>query len=105
MRVQDLNTWIGLLEVRPKSNNDILGGAPGAYTNVVCLANDVPDYSRKVKHALGALGLEVIWEDRVEPLDHRLVNHDISDELRECVNNLSEECPVLFDAFYVFESE
>ena len=36
--------WIGLVEVVPEEGNDIFDGAPGAYANVLALAESVEDY-------------------------------------------------------------
>ncbi len=101
--------WIGLVEVRPKPGNAIFEGAPGAFSNVLCLGRDEAEYRRRVVQVFDGLGLEVAGIMDIERLDGQLrdrrPDYDLpEDEIRDLAGQLSETSPVTYDTFYVYES-
>ncbi len=97
--------WIGLVEVRPVPGNTIFDGAPGAYSNALCLAGSEDEYRFMVEVELAKLGLEVLGFEDIEPLRERRRHADPDDEILDLVSQLSESMPLLYDTFYVYESE
>ena len=101
--------WIGLVEVRPVPGNAIFGSAPGAYSNALCLARSEDEYRFMVEVEFGKLGLEVMGFEDIEPLERRRgdrrLGDDVPREVLELAGRLSDAAPVLYDTFYVYESE
>lgn len=93
--------WIGIADLRPKPGNSIFNGAPGAFSNALCLARNEVEYRCRVADTFGELGFEVKDLTDIEPLEKRLVDA----EILELASQLSASSPVLYDAFYVYESE
>jgi hypothetical protein len=60
---------IGLVEVRPKPEDRIFGGAPSTYSNVLSPVGDEAEYQFLVE--FGKLGLEVVGFEYAEPLERR----------------------------------
>ncbi len=101
----DTTRWISLVEVRPEPGNDIFDGAPGAFSHVLCLATNAVEYRRKVGEFFRGLSLEVMGYDGIEPLEQRQRYGSVSDEILDLAAHLSESSPVLYNTFYVYESE
>ena len=98
-------TWIGPVEVRPKLGNAVFNGAPGAFSNVLCLARDEAEYRRMVAETLGSLGFEVKAFEDIEPFEQRRRHSPPDEEILDLAAQLSESSPLLYDAFYIYESE
>ncbi len=105
MREASCEVWIGLVDVRPKPGNSIFDGAPGAYSNVLCLARDEAEYRGMVEGTFGELGFEVNGFEGIEPFEHRREHLSPDDGILGLADQLSEVSPLVYDAFYVYESE
>ncbi len=73
--------WIGLLGVKPKNANIIIGGAAGAYTNILACAQTEDQFIKKVKLFLEDNFLEFIEIEDVEPFQERIANYSVDQEL------------------------
>jgi hypothetical protein len=104
MEPLEREVWIGLVEVTPGEGNDIFDGAPGAYANVLALANSVEDYMASTAAAQHSNGLIAVGVDDPEPLRERESRVYVTDEITQ----LAEEArtgDVVWDTFYVFETD
>jgi hypothetical protein len=105
MREARSEVWIGLADVRPRLGNSTFDGAPGAFSNVVCFAHDEHEYRRSVAATFQELGFDVKGFEDVEPLANRREHLSPDDEILELAAQLSEVTPLLYDTFYIYESE
>ncbi len=105
MREANREVWIGLVDVRPKLGNSIFDGAPGAYSNVLCLTRDEAEYRRMVEGTFGEFGFEVKAFENIGPLEHRRGDLSPDDEILDLADRVSEVSPLVYDTFYVYESE
>jgi hypothetical protein len=96
--------WIGLVEVAADDGNEIFEGAPGAYTNVLALANSLDDYMALTAAALKRDRLVAIGVDDPEPLRERQSRIHVSDEMLQLGEQASRG-EVMWGTFHVFEEE
>jgi hypothetical protein len=96
--------WIGLVEVVPEDGNDIFGGAPGAYANVLAVAASVDDYMAVTAPALLQEGLVAVGVDDPEPLRERRSRMQLSDEILD-LGERARRGDVVWDTFYVFKTD
>ena len=101
----DREVWIGLAQVSPKPGNAIFDGAPGAFSNVLCLVRDETEFRSMVEETFGGLGFKVREITDIEPLEQRRRYGVADDEILHLANGLSDSSPLLYDTFYVYESE
>jgi len=99
----DEEVWIGRVEVVPHAGNEILGDAPGAYSNVLARASSVPEYRAKVVAALTEEGLNVVEIEDAEPLRERQTRFQVPDAILAIAEGAPKR--VVWDTFYIFESE
>jgi len=99
------NIWIGIAHVQPKPDNHILDGAMGAYVVAVGRANDLNGFSQKLVELLESYGLYVLEIEDVEPFSHRIMHHDVHNEILRLANALSDEAPILLDQFECYMDE
>ncbi len=101
--------WIGLIELTPQLGNMIFEGAPGAFSNVLCFASGEAEYRRMVEDTFRGLGFDVEAIADVERLEERLAATEggvvVDDEILDLARQVSESQPILYDAFYVYESK
>lgn len=105
MSETDREVWIGLAQVSPKPGNAIFDGAPGAFSNVLCLARDETEFRSMVEEIFGGLGFKVREMMDIEPLEQRWRYGVADDEILALAGQLSESMPLVYDTFYVYESE
>ena len=96
--------WIGLVEVVPEEGNDIFDGAPGAYANVLALAESVEDYMAVTAPVLLRQGLIAVGVDDPEPLRERRSRVQVSDEILD-LDERALTGDVVWTTFHVFEAE
>lgn len=93
--------WMGIVDLRSGPGYDIFEGAPGAYANVLCLAHDEAQYHRMVREAFRDMNLQVQGIVDVKRVERPILD----EELQTLVGELSEASPVVYDTFYIYESE
>ncbi len=101
----DRAPWIGVVDLKPKLGNSIFDGAPGAFSNVLCLARDEDEYQGMVEETFGELGFEVKAFEEIKPFEQRRRQLSPDDELLDLATQLSESSPLVYDTFYIYESE
>lgn len=96
------------MEVIPKPGNTIFDGAPGAFTNALCLCIDKDHYCRLVEEMFPTMDLEVKEITDVETLEDRRgrdrPRHDVDKEVIKLAESLSDTQPAVYDTFYVYEA-
>jgi hypothetical protein len=68
-----------------------LEGCPGAFVNVLALAEDDKEFIKIVSAEAGELGLKVDEIDWMEPLEDRLAKFEIEQYLLEFAEEIREE--------------
>lgn len=97
--------WIGLFEVRPQdSNRQVLGGAAGAFVNVLGLAEESDCFVSMARQHLADSGFEVLNADDVGLISERIERDELIDALLKLVDDLCDETPIIFDEFQAYES-
>lgn len=94
-----MNIWIGLAHVQPRSGNELLEGAKGAFVPVVGMAKTIPEFSDLLINMLESYSFDVLEIEDIELFEERLKSFDVDSELRELVSSLSETHPVALSAF------
>jgi len=97
--------WIGLAHVRPRGEKNLLEGASGAFVPILALADGIDNFIALATMRLEAYDFEVIEFDDIETLKERLSKSDIIDEIKELSEKLSDENPVVMDAFQAYDDE
>ncbi len=105
MSEMNREVWIGIADLQPKLGNSIFNGAPGAFSNALCLTGNEAEYRRRVARMFGEPGFEVQDLTDIEPLQKRLAAWEVDEEILELDSQLSVSSPVLYDAFYLYESK
>lgn len=96
--------WIGLVEVRPRPGNVVLGQALGAFTNVLAWASDASDYEARVRGALAANDFDVLAVSEAEPLRERDRRTGVVQALVDLARQVTEDDAVQFDTFQSYRS-
>lgn len=92
--------WRAILHVRPLAGGTGgLGGAPGAYVNVLALARDEAAYREMVAAEMESLGLFIAETKDLEPYEPR---DGDSENFRLCAARLSREWPVQYHDFHCY---
>lgn len=96
--------WIGLVGVFDQSPNKILEGAPGAYVNVLALAQDSEGYQAQVREALSSAGFKVFEIEETEPFSDRMAKFKMDPALRALAAEVAQTGVPSCGEFYVFEN-
>jgi hypothetical protein len=96
--------WIGLVHVRPQAGREDRFNGPGAYTNMLALADSANDYVEKVTAAANADHLVVIEVEGAEPLRKRMVEYEVTEEI-VALAALALDDAVVGDNFFVYLSD
>ena len=63
--------WIGMVEVRPFFNSELLTDAKGAFVNVLAWATDLEEFRHKIEELIEYLHLEMVGIENAELLANR----------------------------------
>ncbi|HKV91802.1 MAG TPA: hypothetical protein VJW20_04560 [Candidatus Angelobacter sp.] len=99
--------WIGLVEVRPGPNCDILDGGKGAFVNIVTWAANADEYERKARLVLDELHLDVVGVENAEPVDARRAHEgSLTDSIEDMVSR-AEGNPnaIIYGTFHIYEKD
>ena len=96
--------WIGLARVEPRSNNDALGKATGAFVASIALAENVEDFAQKTTEALNNLEFDVVEIEDVELFEKRAQRHAIAPDVLKLAEGVNEEKPVALAAFHSYQT-
>jgi hypothetical protein len=97
--------WKALVGASQRSGTSFLGDVDGGYVNVVAAATDISEFEKKVKLALGELGLDIIEIDEVETLPMILSQAHVSKEVLNMAKTVRRLGSVAFGTFYVFTDD
>ncbi len=103
MKHTDRIPWVGLVEVKEEPGSDALGGAEGAFVNVLSLARCEDDYRESVREWLGRYGLRLVEARDIESLASRKMRDGIAVEIENLERSLSDKWPVQFDEFQSYD--
>lgn len=73
--------------------------------NVLCLVRDETEYRHMVEDTFGQFGFEVREMVDIEPLEQRRRYCLPDEEILHLASHLSDSSSLLYDMFYVYESE
>lgn len=96
------NYWAGVADVIPKENNDMLGGAAGAYVGVVGIADSKAEFASNVRAAFLAMGFDLLDLDEVEEIDSRELWSNADPSMREKLSALSATNPLECGVFHSY---
>jgi len=82
--------WIGLVDVRPLPDSEILKDASGAYVNVLTWAVDAEEYRAKVGELMDYLHLMVTGIENPEPLSNRGRTEEFDSEVAKVAQEVQQ---------------
>ena len=99
---ENLEVWIGLANVVPRANCELLDDGKGAFTHFLSLAKDADEYRTKVTRACLYYKLELVELEWCQAFAERHSERDIAEELCEIADGLSDPRHVIFGTFYTY---
>ncbi|MDX6565780.1 MAG: hypothetical protein QOE10_1442 [Gaiellales bacterium] len=99
-----LDVWVGLVEVRPLSGNDLFEGDPGAFANTLTVAADADDFRTRAANFFRGKGFEVASFEAVERLEDRDLAGVLPEEMRRLGELADETSQVQFDTYFTYGS-
>lgn len=100
----DLDVWVGLVELRPLPGNDLLEGDPGAFANTLTVAADAEDFRTRAANFFRGKGFEVASFEAVELLEDRDLAGVLPEEMRRLGELAGETSQVQFDTYFRYGS-
>jgi hypothetical protein len=100
----DLDVWVGLVELRPLPGNDLLEGDPGAFANTLTVAADADDFRTRAANFFRGKGFEVASFEAVERLEDRDLAGVLPEEMRRLGELAGETSEVQFDTYFTYGS-
>lgn len=92
------SAWIGLAEVTCLPGH----GDPGAFVNVLALADSEASFQARAREALLQAGFETISIVDVGTVADRAAGGDLDDSLVQLAAALSQREPLQFDSFHSY---
>ena len=96
--------WIGLLHVKPREGNNVTDGLY-SFVNVVAFATDAGEYATIAVRLLNAMDFDVLQLEDIEPWSSRLQHSSPDQEIRDLVDDLSDETFAAYSTFYSYDPE
>ena len=100
----DLDVWVGLVELRPLPGNDLLEGDPGAFANTLTVAADADDFRTRAANFFRGKGFDVASFEAVERLEDRDLAGVLPEEMRRLGELAGETSQVHFDTYFTYGS-
>jgi hypothetical protein len=98
-----LKLWIGLAEVVQKSGKTPLGSVKkAACVNVVGLASDPSDFSKRAAKSLSEAEFDMIDLEDLEPFSERVNSHKVDTDLRELAREAEIDGQIKFGIFHTY---
>jgi len=97
--------WIGLVEVTPRTGNDLPDGAAGAFVNVLSIAADASEFLEKVRQTLDALEFDVQDVENIEPFARRVSTRELDPKLILLANEVLQSGETRFGTFHCYEEK
>jgi hypothetical protein len=89
MKTESESIWIGLVEVSPRQDAEVLRETSGAFVNVVTWALNQAQFREKAKIVMDKLNLQIIGVEGAEPITNHveLENEELKDIASRVKNN------------------
>jgi hypothetical protein len=89
MTTENKSMWIGLVEVSPQEDAEVLLDVSGAFVNVVTWASNEAQFREKAKIVMDKLKLAIMDVEDAEPIANRgvLENEELLDIVARVENN------------------
>jgi hypothetical protein len=97
--------WVGLIGLKPRPGNEILGSAQGAYVYMLALATDERDFRKAVLVSLEEFGFGLEEMDEVEPFSAKLLRGNVDDYLVERASKVAQDGKTRYGEFFLHEEE
>jgi len=94
--------WIGMAEVVPQADCELLEEGKGAFVNVLTLATNTDEFRRKLVRVCRDYKLQLIGLDNCEPFTQRHLRSGVAEDLAEMADTLSNPAYVLFGTFNTY---
>jgi hypothetical protein len=95
--------WAALAHVMPRSGQDLLEGARGAFVNAVGPAPSSAEFEHRLREVVAALGFELIEVDDLELLSERLAKYEHTEELQEIADLAEATGKINLGSFYTYD--
>lgn len=95
--------WIGLINVVPQPNNDLLGTAKGAYVTALCYVDNNLSYKTRINEAAEELKFTVKEVEEIEKLSIRRKNFKVDEAILKLAKEVEETKQVRFSDFHAYE--
>lgn len=102
MSTTERGFWTGVAEVIPRSGNELLEGADGAYVSIVGLMSSKPEFMENAKIAFDAMDFDVLEVADVEFISSPEQWIDADQIMRERVATLSPKNPIECGSFHCY---
>lgn len=99
-----MNIWIGTLHVTPKSGNDLLEGAIGAFVPILAFADSEQDFASKAQALMQAYEFNVLEILDVELFNERRKHSEISEGIVSTAQRLCNSEPIAPCTFQGYDS-
>jgi hypothetical protein len=98
--------WIGLVEVRPLKDTDILTDAKGAFVNLITWASNAAEFRSNAELVLGKLGLFVVEIENPEPVSTRRKTAEFEDEIEDMIARAqSNPNAIIYGTFHTWKRD
>jgi hypothetical protein len=95
--------WIGMVEVRPFDDSELLAGVSGAFVNVLTWAADSEEFRRKAGDLMDRLHLEVITVEDAEPLENRGPEEQLDEQIARIAADVRyNPSAILYSTFHTW---
>lgn len=106
-KIKSKRLWIGLVEVRPLEDCEVLDDAKGAFVNIVTWASNASEVRQKAELVFGGLRLFVAGIENAEPVEVRREREGDFEESIEDIISRAENNPnaMIYSTFHLFERD
>jgi hypothetical protein len=103
--MSDVEPWIGLVEIVPDEDCELLRPGRGAYLNVLTLASSALEFATKVEQAMAVYKATVMSITDCAPYKTRFAEATPDDEIRELHLSLDKPSQVLLATLHTFPTQ
>jgi hypothetical protein len=97
--------WIGLAEMRPIGESEILDMAELGYSNVLAFASDEESFRKKVAQLCASHNLAIVQIEDIEPLQSRKNHRVVDSSVDQVANDLTEGGVARFTTIHTFPKD
>jgi|SRR5450432_727063 hypothetical protein len=104
MSVEKKEIWIGLVEVRPLPDSEILKTASGAHVNILTWASNATEFRDKAEELMHYLHLILVSIENPEPLHDRGAPADFDDDVAEIIDQVQKNPnAIMYGTFHTWK--